>query len=68
MSKGILWWLFTFNLEPAIFLKFKLKMIDTYIHMVVTNCRYISNYCPEKMLDVDLMCPVGIEKTKMKAM
>ena len=41
-------------------------MIDTYIHMVVTNCRYISNYCPEKMLDVDLMCPIGIEKTKTK--
>ena len=27
---------------------------------------YISNYRPEKMFDVDLMCPIGIEKTKTK--
>ena len=27
---------------------------------------YTSNYHPEKMLDVDLMCPIVTEKTKTK--
>ena len=42
---------------------FKLKMIDTYILYLQNK---LSNYYSEKMLDVDMMCPIVVQKTKTK--
>ena len=44
-------------------------MTDTFIYILYLQ-KQLSNYHPKKMLGMDLMCPVVIERTgtKIKAM